>query len=143
MRAPTDDEIMQAEKQVTEARREFSAARSRANVAFHDALVKPGTLLGVAGASALLGYYVFKQPASQPRRRGKPSSSEAPSTTATAATAAVASTSMAGIVMAFVMRYVMQQLPGIGMGIVRQAIRHRGGAGTTGTGAVRPDVTMH
>lgn len=141
MKAPTDNEIMLAEQRISDAKRDFSLARARANEAFQDTLVKPGTLLGVAGVSAALGYFLFKTPQPAPRTPG-----EAPSTTSTAATAAVASTSMAGLVMAFVMRYAMQQLPGIGMGIVRQAMRHRGadGRGQAGSRApVRPNVTVH
>lgn len=117
MRKPTDNEILLAEQRLVQARREAVASADRLKTAFRNALASPRTLLGVAGVAGLLGYLVFKPAA--PRRREAP----APSTAATAATAAAASTSMAGIVMAFTMRYAMQRLPGIGFRLVEEAFR--------------------
>jgi hypothetical protein len=119
MHAPTDNEILLAEQRLNESRRQMVAATSRSKAALRDALVKPGTLLGVAGASALAGYLLFRPPRVQ-----RVNVSTGPSSTTTAATAAAASTSMAGIVMAFVMRYAMRQFSGTGMHMLKQVLRH-------------------
>ena len=139
LRAPSDEEIKLAEGRVTDARHELAASRVRARATLRDALVKPGTLLGVALAAGAAGYLLFRRPGQVEVARNwlsrRPALSArweavrahlpsfgGPSTTTTAATAAGA-TSLAGIIIAFATRYAMQRLPGIGLRFVEDAIR--------------------
>jgi len=113
--APSSHEILLAEQRLMQARREVAADAVRLQTAVRATLAKPSTLLGVAGAAGVAGYLIFRRPRAV---RAAPSD---------AATGAVASTSVAGIVVAFAMRYAMQRLPGIGLQLIERAM-HRGGS---------------
>ena len=137
--APSDEEIKLAEGRITDARHELVASRARARAALRDGLVKPWFLLGVALAAGAAGYLLFRRPAQAEVARNWLSrwpalsarweelrahlpSFGGPSTAATATTAAGA-TSLAGLVVAFAMRYAMQRLPKIGLRLVEDALR--------------------
>lgn len=140
--APSDEDIRRAEGRLTDARRELAASRVRARVTVRAALVKPGTLLGVAVAAGAAGYFLFRRPAQaevatnwlsrwpalsaqwEAMRPHLPSVG-GPSTaaTATTATTATGANSLVGIVLAFAARYAMQQLPRIGLQFVEQSLR--------------------
>ena len=111
--APSSHEILLAEQRLMKARREVAADAVRLQTAVRATLAKPSTLLGVAVAAGVAGYLIFRRPRAV---RAAPLD---------AATGAVASTSMAGILIAFAMRYAMQRLPGIGLQLIERAM-HRG-----------------
>jgi hypothetical protein len=113
MHAPSSHEILLAEQRLMQVRRGLARDGVRLKTAVHAALSRPSTLLGVAGAAGLAGYLMFRPPHVRVEH----------TTTSGAATAAVASTSMAGIIVAFAMRYAMQRLPGIGVQLVERAMR--------------------
>ncbi len=146
MRAPTDNEIMLAEQRLCDARRDASAAATRARTTIRDAMVKPGTLLGVAGAAGLIGYLFFKHPKHDPEQRRWWSAPDGQrSSTSDADTAGTASNSLVSGVVAFIMRIAMKQASGIGMGLFKQAIGHRARKPME-QGVplpVRPNVTLH
>ena len=123
MRGPTDAEIKSAEERLMRARREVLARSLRVKIAGRAALVKPVTLLGVAGAAGIAGYLMFRRPVAVEVPRW---SFRRQPTTASTATTAAASTSIAGLVVAFAMRYAMQRLPGIGIKLVEDTLRKRG-----------------
>ena len=130
MHGPSDEEIERAEGRVTQSRRAFVASRARARTALRATLVKPVTLFGVALAAGAAGYLIFKRPqvkaADDWRARWSALRASFPNWGASSsgtATAAAASTSVAGIIVAFAMRYAMQRLPGIGLRLAEQAVR--------------------
>jgi hypothetical protein len=99
-RAPTPAAIYAAELRVAQAKRNTRESLQKANTAFRAALVRPTTLLGVLAASGVVGFFLARRPK-------KVQVSSAPSETASVA----ATTSLAGVILAFIVRYVMQRLP--------------------------------
>lgn len=118
IRGPSHHEILLAEQRLMQARRETAADAVRLQTAVRATLARPSTLLGVAGAAGVAGYLTF-------RRSRVRVEHTAPSG---AATTEVASTSLAGIIVAFAMRYAMQRLPGIGLQLIERAMRRGGSA---------------
>jgi hypothetical protein len=100
-RAPTEAAIYAAELRVAEAKRNARESWARARVAFRETLKRPSTWALGAGAIAFVGVWL----ASGRFRRRAPVSTE---------TAEVAATvSVAGLVVAFIVRYLMQHWPSI------------------------------
>jgi hypothetical protein len=110
MKAPTDNEILLAEQRLDQARQEVVASAARLQSEFRATLAKPSTLIGVAVAAGLLGYYLFK-PSRRPRRPARRVRARRAEDRTTDET----SKSLASIVVAFAMRYAMQRLPAVGM----------------------------
>ena len=143
--APSDKEIELAEARLIDARRELATGRTRARAAFRAAMVKPWTLAGVVLAAGAAGYFLFRRPPQVEAAKNWLSRWPALSaqwdtlrshlptfggpSTATTATTAAGATSVAGLVVAFAMRYAMQRLPRIGLQIVEQALRRQRAVG--------------
>ena len=100
-RAPTLAAIHAAELRVAQSRRDTTDGVRRARLALQATLARPSTLVFVAGAAGLLGYWLARR---QPPQRVAPSSE---------GLAIAATTSVAGLVLAFVVRYAMQHLPSV------------------------------
>ena len=98
-RAPTLAAVHKAEVRLAQSRRDTADSLRRARVAVRATLARPSTLALVAGAAGLLGFWLARR---QPQPQAIPSSGGA---------AIVAKTSVAGLVLAFVVRYAMQHLP--------------------------------
>ncbi len=125
MRGPTDAEIKSAEERLMRARREVLARSLRVQIAGRAAMVKPVTLLAVAGVAGVAGYLMFQRPPVREVEVPRWSFRRQP-TTASTATTAVATTSIAALVVSFALRYAMQRLPGIGMRLIEDTLRKRG-----------------
>lgn len=100
-RAPTLAAIHAAELRVAQSRRDTADGLRRARVALRATLARPSTLALVAGAAGLLGFWLA-------RRRPQPQA-----TPASDGAAIVTSTSVAGLVLALIVRYGMQRLPSV------------------------------
>ena len=98
MRAPTLAAIYAAELRVAQSKRNTRDSLRRVRVAFRATLARPSTLALVAGAAGLFGFWLARRP--QPQ-------ATSPSDGATVAP----TTSVAGLVLAFIVRYAMQLLP--------------------------------
>ena len=98
MRAPTLAAIYAAELRVAQSKGNTRDSLRRVRVAFRATLARPSTLALVAGAAGLFGFWLARRP--QPQ-------ATSPSDGATVAP----TTSVAGLVLAFIVRYAMQRLP--------------------------------
>ena len=94
-RAPTPAAIHDVEARVAQSRRDIGERVRRATVAMRANLARPSMMAVVAGAAGLIAFWMA--------RRHSP---RAPSSAGVAGT-----TSVAGLVGAFVLHYITQQLP--------------------------------
>lgn len=128
MRAPTRAAIYAAELKVAQAKRDARDSTSRVRVALRATLARPTTLALIAAAGGLYGFWLARRP--------QPTATKTPTSTSASTSTAVATTSVAGVVLAFIVRYVMQHLPFI----LRQlwAVRQRRAARVGSVAAKRP-----
>ena len=96
--SPTLAAIYAAELRVAQSNGNTRDSLRRVRVAFRATLARPSTLALVAGAAGLFGFWLARRP--QPQ-------ATSPSDGATVAP----TTSVAGLVLAFIVRYAMQRLP--------------------------------
>ena len=98
MRPPTLAAIHAAELRVAQSAQDTRQSLRRVRAAFRAALARPRTLALAAGAGGLLGFWLARRP------RGV-------SATATDGDGVARTPSAGGVVLAFIVRYAMQQLP--------------------------------
>ena len=98
MRAPRQTAVYAAELRVAQSRFDTLTGLRRASGAFRAALIRPSTLALIVAAGGLLGFWLV--------RGRRPQAPYASGPVAVAAT-----TSVAGLVMAFVLRYAAQNIP--------------------------------
>jgi hypothetical protein len=97
-RAPHQNAIYAAELRVAQSRWNTQESLRGVRVAFRATLARPSTLALIAGTAGPVGFWLARQP--QPQ-----------STSAFDGAAAAKTTSVAGVMLAFIMRYGMQRLP--------------------------------
>jgi hypothetical protein len=100
MRTPTLTAIYAAELRVAQSRLQTHAALHRGRIAFRATLARPSSLVTVAGAAAIFGYWLTRRPRPQ-----TVSASDRASDVRTAPAAA--------FILAFIVRYAKQHLPAI------------------------------
>lgn len=101
MRAPDQADIRAAELKLSRSRTDARDSLARARHAASVALTRPSTLLAVGAVAGLLAFFLG--------RRSRPVAAPPPDSVATTA----AKTSVIGLVLAFLVRYGMQHLPGV------------------------------
>lgn len=138
MRRPTDEEIRAAELRVERAESDFAAGQVRTKAALLDFTVHPVTLLGIAVAAGGVAYRIFKPKLKAPVKFDWPWNRNKVSPE----TKQVAETSVLSLVLAIGVRYLMQNLPGIGFRVLGHTLRKRDafsrGVPTTGS-----STTLH
>ena len=95
-RAPHQNAIYAAELRVAQSRWNTQESLRGVRVAFRATLARPSTLALIAGTAGPVGFCLARQPQS---------------TSAFDGAAAAKTTSVAGVMLAFIMRYGMQRLP--------------------------------
>lgn len=100
MRAPTLTAIYAAELRVAQSRLQTHAALHRGRIAFRATLARPASLVTVAAAAAIFGYWLTRRPRPQ-------------TVSASDRASNVRMAPVAAFVLAFVVRYAKQQLPAI------------------------------